>query len=66
MQTEELDVVGIGNAIVDIIAHADDAFLAHEDLQKGGTLEFKMGATPEKSRGTAPSAYPYSYSTANK
>jgi sugar/nucleoside kinase (ribokinase family) len=31
----EIDVVGIGNAIVDVIAHADDAFLAREGLVKG-------------------------------
>ena len=29
------DVVGIGNAIVDVIAHADDAFLEAEGLPKG-------------------------------
>ena len=29
------DVVGIGNAIVDVIAHADDAFLTRNDLAKG-------------------------------
>jgi sugar/nucleoside kinase (ribokinase family) len=32
----ELDVVGIGNAIVDIIAHGDDAFLSKHGMQKGG------------------------------
>jgi predicted alpha-1,2-mannosidase len=37
-------------------------WLPHIDLQKGGTLNFTMGATPNKSRGTGPSAYPYSYS----
>jgi sugar/nucleoside kinase (ribokinase family) len=36
MQATELDVVGIGNAIVDIIAHADDAFLTKQGMQKGG------------------------------
>ncbi|CAL1521643.1 GH92 family glycosyl hydrolase [Chitinophaga sp. MM2321] len=41
-------------------------WISHQDLQKGGKLVFKMGATPEKSRGTQPSAFPYSYSTANK
>lgn len=42
-------------------------WISHQDLQKGGTLEFKMGATPEKSRGATPAAFPYSYSpTANK
>ena len=30
-----LDVVGIGNAIVDVVAQADDALLAEEDLPKG-------------------------------
>ena len=29
------DVVGLGNAIVDVIAHADDAFLARESMVKG-------------------------------
>jgi sugar/nucleoside kinase (ribokinase family) len=31
------DVVGIGNAIVDVIAHADEAFLARRGLIKGTT-----------------------------
>ena len=35
MNSASLDVVGIGNAIVDVIAHADDAFLAGEGLAKG-------------------------------
>jgi len=30
-----LDVVGIGNAIVDVLAHADDRFLAENRLNKG-------------------------------
>ncbi len=29
------DVVGIGNALVDVIAHAEDGFLHHEGLVKG-------------------------------
>ncbi|MBF8266792.1 MAG: adenosine kinase [Dehalococcoidia bacterium] len=29
------DVVGIGNAMVDVLAHADEAFLAHHGLAKG-------------------------------
>jgi sugar/nucleoside kinase (ribokinase family) len=34
--TETLqDVVGIGNAIVDVLAHADDCFLAEQGLDKG-------------------------------
>ena len=35
MANETLDVVGIGNAIVDVIAHADDAFLVKHGLNKG-------------------------------
>ncbi len=31
----ELDVLGIGNAIVDVLAHCDDAFLESEGLVKG-------------------------------
>ena len=31
-----LDIVAIGNAIVDILAAADDAFLAEHALTKGG------------------------------
>ena len=29
------DVVGIGNAIVDVLAHADDGFLIRHGLDKG-------------------------------
>jgi sugar/nucleoside kinase (ribokinase family) len=36
MTAATLDVVGIGNAIVDVIAHSDDAFLAQQGLAKGG------------------------------
>lgn len=36
MPTEpQFDVVAIGNALVDVIAHADDAFIAHYGLSKG-------------------------------
>ena len=35
MRRRRFDVVGIGNALVDVIAHADDAFLAEHDLVKG-------------------------------
>ena len=30
-----IDVVGIGNAIVDVLAHCDDAFIARNSLTKG-------------------------------
>src|SRR4051794_20219850 len=58
-----LDVVGIGNAIVDVIAHADERFLAQEDLAKGAmtlidaaraqALYAKMGPAVESSGGSA-------------
>ena len=31
-----LDVVGIGNAIVDVLVQTDEGFLTSHDLQKGG------------------------------
>lgn len=57
------DVVGIGNALVDVIAHADDAFLAREALAKGSmtlietdravSLYRAMGSGIEMSGGSA-------------
>ncbi|RVT95643.1 adenosine kinase [Rhodovarius crocodyli] len=34
--TASLDILGIGNAIVDVISRADDAFLAARGMNKGG------------------------------
>ena len=58
-----IDVVGIGNAIVDVIAHADEPFLAEESLAKGAmtlidaeradALYQKMGPAIESSGGSA-------------
>jgi sugar/nucleoside kinase (ribokinase family) len=58
-----LDVVGIGNAIVDVIAQSDDAFVAGEGLVKGTmtlidaargeTLYARMGPGVESSGGSA-------------
>lgn len=58
-----LDVVAIGNAIVDVIAAADDAFIAEHALTKGGmqlidaetadSLYSDMGAGREISGGSA-------------
>ncbi len=63
MAQQEFDVVGLGNAIVDVIARADDAFLVREALAKGGmalidepraiTLHGAMGATTVSSGGSA-------------
>jgi sugar/nucleoside kinase (ribokinase family) len=35
MTAPSYDVLGIGNAIVDVIAHADDDFLVRHDMRKG-------------------------------
>jgi sugar/nucleoside kinase (ribokinase family) len=58
-----LDVIGIGNAIVDVIARSDEAFLAEQDLAKGSmhlidedravALYDLMGAGTESSGGSA-------------
>jgi sugar/nucleoside kinase (ribokinase family) len=63
MQDKAYDVVGIGNAIVDIIARCDDAFLAKHDLAKGfmrlvdaaeaTRLYAAMGPATERSGGSA-------------
>jgi sugar/nucleoside kinase (ribokinase family) len=38
MKSAELDVVGVGNAIVDVLAPAEDAFLAAHGVPKGGMI----------------------------
>src|SRR5215475_14188375 len=63
MSGRDLDVVGIGNAIVDILSHADDAFLAAHSLAKGTmtlidaeratALYRAMGPAVESSGGSA-------------
>jgi sugar/nucleoside kinase (ribokinase family) len=35
MNSARFDVLGIGNAIVDVIARADDDFLVRQDMRKG-------------------------------
>ena len=60
---DRLDIVAIGNAIVDVLANADDAFLAREGLLKGGMqlinaeqardLYSRMGPGREISGGSA-------------
>jgi sugar/nucleoside kinase (ribokinase family) len=63
MAEKRYDVVGIGNAIVDIIARCDDAFLSKHDLAKGfmrlidaeeaNRLYAAMGPAVERSGGSA-------------
>ncbi len=38
MASGKLDVIGVGNAIVDVIAEADEAFLAAHRVPKGGMI----------------------------
>ena len=59
----EFDVVGIGNALVDVIAHADDSFIRRESLVKGAmtlieteravSLYRALGSAVEMSGGSA-------------
>ena len=63
MDASAYDVTGIGNAIVDVIAHADDAFLAANTIEKGAMtlidaaraeeLYGRMGPGVEVSGGSA-------------
>jgi len=41
-KAQQIDVAGIGNAIVDVIAHADDGFLATNGITKGGMTLIDM------------------------
>ena len=63
----EFDVLGIGNAIVNVLAHCDDAFLDAEGLVKGSmnlieveqskALYTRMGAAVEVSGGAAANSH---------
>ncbi len=63
MTRADYDVIGIGNAIVDVLSHADDAFLAANGIEKGGmtlidseraeALYSRMGRGTEISGGSA-------------
>ncbi|WP_321394478.1 adenosine kinase [Emcibacter sp.] len=45
--TKKYDVVGIGNAIVDILTHVEDGFLAEQKLAKGSMQLFDEAAAAE-------------------
>ena len=38
----------------------DKTYITHSDLLQGGVWEFRMSASPNKRRGTAPDTKPYS------
>ena len=40
----------------------DRNWLSHTALMEGGVIDFAMSPTPDKTRGTSPAAYPYSFS----
>jgi len=44
MATATLDVVGIGNAIVDVLVQADDEFIAAHGLAQGNDDPDRYGA----------------------
>ncbi|ODP36369.1 carbohydrate kinase [Sphingomonas turrisvirgatae] len=44
MQAARFDVLAIGNAIVDVIAHASEAFLSQEGMTKGGMMLIDEGS----------------------
>jgi fructokinase len=61
--TKDLDIVGIGNAIVDVISHCDDAFIQAQGMNKGAMtlidenrakeIYAAMGSSMECSGGSA-------------
>ena len=53
---EGVDVLGLGNSLIDIIAHADDAYLVAQDMAKGAmTLIDEDRAEALYARGGEPS-----------
>ena len=60
--TKKFQIVGVGNALVDVLAHCDDAFLANNNIDKGvmqlidtdraAELYSKMGSAQEMSGGS--------------
>lgn len=49
-----VDVLGIGNAIVDVLSHSDDAFLAGHGLPKGGMTLIDAGQADRLYEETGP------------
>lgn len=41
-------------------------WISHQAIQQGGVMRVNMGPLPQKTRGTQPDAFPYSYSNAKK
>jgi len=68
MSATQYDVLGIGNAIVDVIARTDDDFLAKHGMNKGGmtlidepraeAIYASMGPAVESSGGSGANTMP--------
>jgi len=54
MTDRKLDVIGFGNAIVDVIADTDDAFLEAQELTKGGMALIDEAQAEALYKGMAP------------
>src|SRR5260370_19362174 len=54
MSSAVIDVVGIGNAIVDVIAHADERFIAEQGLAIGAMTLIDSGRADSLYRAMGP------------
>ncbi|MBT8241331.1 MAG: adenosine kinase, partial [Acidimicrobiia bacterium] len=65
MTTNDYDVLGVGNAIVDVIAKCDDDFLHDESIEKGGMTLIDEGRAKQLYRAMAPAIEASGGSVAN-
>src|SRR5690554_1867492 len=65
MQPGSLDVVGIGNAIVDVLTHADESFLSAQSLEKGSMTLIDTARAEELYRAMGPAVESSGGSAAN-
>lgn len=65
MGAASLDVLGIGNAIVDILSHCDEAFLSRHDLVKGTMRLIEAGEADRFYRAAGPAIESSGGSAAN-
>ncbi len=65
MTEPDLDVIGVGNAIVDVLANADDAFLSTMSIEKGGMTLIDQARATELYDAMAPGVESSGGSAAN-
>ncbi len=65
MTANEYDVLGVGNAIVDVIAKCDDRFLLEESIEKGGMTLIDEGRAKQLYRAMGPAIEASGGSVAN-